>query len=569
METVRKILGLTKPYWSNVFWGILLGLCVSAVTGAIAWLVKPALDVVFVEKKYEYLKLIPFGVFALITLKGMLNYGQEYLMASSGQKLVRDTQNELHRHILYIPVGFFHREASGILISRVINDVRMLNTLFSSVIKTVVIQIPTVFILLGVAFYRRWDLTLISLILVPLIAFSTRKFGKRVKKRTLEAQRKLSFLTQRLSESITGAKLIKVFNREQYRDRMFVEENRGVYKENIKVVKLKEGAKFFVELITGLAIALVLFYGGNLVQNGVITPGDFGSIIAAIYLIFTPVKKLGESYTLLQEIRAAIERIEMVLHTRPEDKGSIKVPGIKDGITFDNVSFVYSANNISVLKNINLDIKAGDVLAIAGSSGAGKTTLVDLIPRFYSPTHGSIRIDGIDIKDIEVNSLRSLIAIVSQDIILFNDTVRENIALGNPEAGFEDIKKAAEMAYASEFIENLPDGYDTVIGERGLTLSGGQRQRIAIARAILKNPPLLILDEATSSLDTVSEALVQKALEGLMKNRTTIVIAHRLSTIRNADRIIVIENGQIVESGTHESLLANSGTYSKLCANLQ
>lgn len=569
MQIIKKIISLAAPYWSSVFWGIILGLCVSAVTGAIAWLVKPALDIVFVEKKYEYLKVIPFGVFALFTFKGLLTYGQEYLMASSGLKLVRDTQNKLHNHILYIPVGYFHQEASGILISRVINDVKMLGTLFSAVIKTIVIQFPTIFVLLGVALYRRWDLTLISLILVPLIAISTRKFGKKVKKRTLEAQRKLSYLTQRLSESITGAKLIKVFNRESYRDRKFVEENRGVFKENIRVLKLKEGSKFFVEMITGFAIALVLLYGGILVQSGIITPGDFGSIIAAIYLIFTPVKKLGEGYTLLQEIRASIERIETVLHTRPEDTGSIEVKEIKNGITYDNVSFVYSANKISVLKNINLDIKAGEVIAIAGSSGAGKTTLVDLIPRFYNPTEGSIRIDGIDLKDIEISSLRSLIGIVSQDIILFNDTVRENIALGNQKATFDDIKKAAEMAYASEFIENLPEGYDAVIGERGLTLSGGQRQRLAIARAILKNPPLLILDEATSSLDTVSESLVQKALEGLMKDRTTIVIAHRLSTIKNADRIIVVENGQIVEAGTHEFLLASSGTYSKLCANLQ
>ncbi len=568
MQILKKIIQLTKPYWTRVIFGVFLGLLVSMVTGAIAWLVKPALDIIFIEKRYEYLTLIPFGVFALFSVKGMLNFGQEYLMASSGLKLVRDTQNKLHSHILYIPVGYFHKEASGMVISRVINDVKMLSTLFSSVIKTLIIQVPTIIVLLGIALYRKWDLTLLSIMLVPLIAYSARKFGKNVKRRSLEAQRKLSSLTHRLSESITGSKLIKVFNREVYRDIKFKEENRRVYKELVNVIKLKEGTKLIIDVITGIAIGLVLWYGGNLVKNGVITSGDFASIIAAIYMVFSPVKKLGESYTLLQEIRSAIERIETVLYTQVEDTGVIEITEVKDRISFEDVSYAYSSNNIPVLKNINIDIKAGEVVALAGPSGAGKTTFADLIPRFYNPTGGGIRIDGIDIKEIEIKSLRSLIGIVSQDIILFNDTVMENIAFGNHQAKFEDIKKAAEMAYASEFIENLPDGYDTIIGERGLTLSGGQRQRLAIARAILKNPPILILDEATSSLDTISESLVQKALEGLMKDRTTIIIAHRLSTIKKADRIIVLEDGEITDIGTHEALLSKGNTYSKLCSEL-
>jgi len=282
-------------------------------------------------------------------------------------------------------------------------------------------------------------------------------------------------------------------------------------------------------------------------------------------MIFSPAKKLGESYTFLQEIKAAIERIETVLHTEPEKKGGIKINDIKDGIRFENVTFSYRPGKRPVLKSLNLHIKAGEVIAIVGPSGAGKTTFADLIPRFYSPAEGSIKIDGVDLRDIDISSLRELIGIVSQDIVLFNDTVKENIAFGNQKATFDDIKKAAALAYADEFIERLPEGYNTIIGERGLKLSGGQRQRIAIARAILKNPPLLILDEATSSLDTTSEALVQKALEQLTKNRTTIVIAHRLSTIKNADRIVVIEDGQIRDIGTHEELLSKCGTYSRLC----
>ena len=563
-----KIIEITRPYWARLFWGMVLGLLVSGVTGAIAWLAKHIVDTVLVDKKYEYFKLIALGIFALFTFKGLLQFGYAYLMKSSAMKLVRDTQNKLHNHILYIPVSYFHRESSGIVMSRVINDVRVLSSLFTEVIQTAIVQIPTVIILLGVAFYRKWDLTLITLLLFPFIALSTKKFGKGVKKRSMEVQKKLSYLTHRLSETIIGTKVIKVFNREAYREKKFTAENQGVYRENMKVVRLKEVTKLLIDVITGIAIGLILWYGGSQVKNGAMTSGDFASFLAATYMIFAPVKKLGEAYTFLQEIKSALERIETVLHTEPERTGTIEVSGIKEDIRYENISFAYASDNAPVLKNINLDIRAGEAIAIVGPSGAGKTTFADLLPRFYDPTEGSIKIDGIDIRDIELRSLRNLIGIVSQDIILFNDTVTENIAFGNKEATPDDIKKAAEMAYVTEFIDKLPDGYDTLIGERGLKLSGGQRQRIAIARAILKNPPLLILDEATSSLDTVSEALVQKAIEGLMENRTTVVIAHRLSTIRNADRIIVLEDGQISDIGTHEELISRGNTYSKLCSGL-
>ncbi|MCI4626740.1 MAG: ATP-binding cassette domain-containing protein [Candidatus Magnetoovum sp. WYHC-5] len=299
-------------------------------------------------------------------------------------------------------------------------------------------------------------------------------------------------------------------------------------------------------------------------MDGALTVGAFGSIITSIYLVFSPIKQIGESYTSLQRINAAIERIEYVLHTNIERSGTQKLDKFTNGITFVNVSFSYLASSSLVINNVSIHIETNELLAIVGPSGAGKTTFVSLIPRFYDVLSGSIKIDGVDIREYKLEDLRSLMGIVSQDIMLFNDTIKENISFGKPNADFKSIKEAAALAYADEFIDKLPDGYDTVIGERGLNLSGGQRQRIAIARAILKNPPILILDEATSSLDSVSESLVQQALEKLMKNRTTIVIAHRLSTIKNANRIVVIEDGMVKDIGKHDELITINETYMKL-----
>ena len=564
MSVVKKILELTKPYWSRIFLGIVLSLAVSGITGAIAWAVKPAVDEIVVGKRYEYFIIFPIGVFLLYSVKGFFSFGQVYLMKAAGMKLVRDIRNKLYKHILYLPMAHFHRESSGMLISRVMYDVDTLNGLISEVIKTFILEVPTMIFLLGVALYRKWDLTLLSLVLLPLLAYSTRKFGKGVKRKRKEAQRKLSFLTHRINESIHGARMIKVFNREDMMAEKFRTDNQRYYRDLLKVIRLKEFTKLVIDIVTGAGIAVALGYGLYMIKQGSLTVGGFGSILAAVYFMFSPIKKLGEAYTVLQESRASLERIDTLLNTEHEKDGSIKIEGFKNLISFKDVSFTFPGNTTPVLQDVNLDVRQGEMIAIVGRSGVGKSTLVDLIPRFHIPTTGTMTLDGTNMNDIELRSLREQIGIVSQDIILFNDTVKENIAFGKPGGSDADIIRAAEMAYADEFIQGLPEKYQTFIGERGLKLSGGQRQRIAIARAIMKNPPILILDEATSSLDSVSEAIVQKALDLLMKGRTTIVIAHRLSTIRNADRILIIEKGRIADIGKHEDLIERNATYREL-----
>ncbi len=561
MRMFRKIIALTKPYWPRILGGIVLGLLVSGITASIAWIVKPALDDVLVAKKYEYLRFVPLGIILLFTAKGLVGFGQTYLMKSAGMKLMREMRNRLFNHILTLPVGFFNRESSGVIISRIINDVEVLNGLISHVMRTFVMEIPTVVFLLGIAFYRRWDLTLMTLILLPFIGLSTRKFGKRVKRKRKDAQRRISLVTHRIGEAIQGMRIIKVFNREDVMGEKFRNENQRYYREMLRVIRLKEFTKLVIDVVTGMGVAFALWYGITLIAGGAMSPGDLASMLAAIYMAFSPIKKIGEAYTALQETIGSMERIDTMLDTAQEEKGGIRIDRFTDALRFRDVSFAYPGNSSYVLKNISLDINHGEVIAIVGQSGVGKSTLVDLIPRFRRPSDGVITIDGINLNDVEQHSLRELIGIVSQDIILFNDTVRENIAFGRRGATESDIIHAARLAYADEFIRELPGQYDSVIGERGLMLSGGQRQRIAIARAILKNPPILILDEATSSLDSVSEATVQKALEKLMRGRTTIVIAHRLSTIRNADRIVILDKGRITDSGTHEQLISRNDTY--------
>ncbi len=536
----------------------------SSLQGAIAWLVKPAMDKVLLARNYRYLALLPVGVVALIFLKSLASFIQSYCMRVASLRLVRDIRDQLYHHLIRLPLSYFERETSGRVVSRLVTDVSLIETSLGTIFQRTMIEGATVITLAGVAIWRRWDLAILSFVVLPLVGYMARRLGVSIHRRRHRAQEKIADVTHRISEAIQGLKIIKVFGQEAARQAVFAQENKRFYREMVRLTRLKEGTRVLADGLTGLGIALVLWYGGHLVVSGVITSGDFFSVLTALFMVFTPVKRLARSYTNIQEIRAAIDRVDHLLSLSEEQSGQQKIKTFQKEICFEAVSFRYPGSEDLVLEDINLTIGCGELVAIVGPSGAGKSTLVDLIPRFYDPVAGRVLLDGHDLRDLDLASLRRLIGIVSQEVILFNDTVAENIAFGRPEATLEEIIQAAKMAYAHEFIEQLPQGYQTLLGERGLNLSGGQRQRIAIARAILKNPPILILDEATSALDAVSERLVQKALEKIMIGRTTIVIAHRLSTIKGADKIVVMDHGRIIAQGNHEELYQKNTTYRHL-----
>jgi subfamily B ATP-binding cassette protein MsbA len=561
MEHYKRLIGFLKPYWWIAVIATIFSLASSGISGAMAWYVKPVVDGINISKDTHIIKTFPLLYICFFIFKGLFTFAHSFLMRIIGAKVVRDVREQLFNKLITLPMNFYIKKPSGELISRVINDSNVLQGILGYSVKDIFVEGMTFIVLLTVAFIRRWDLALIAITVLPFSFYVIDSFGKKMKKIAQRTQEQISGLIVRLTESITGIKMVKAFLREKLHREKFNEENRQYYRLTLKGARTIEYSKLLHEIIGGVGSTFILFFGLYLVVKGSMTMGELLSFFAAIGMMYTPIRRLGSANNNLQQARAAAERMFYILDQEPEIDGTRDLPPLRNEITFKNVSFVYPGTKKKVLDNINFTVKRGSLVAIVGKSGAGKTTLIDMIPRFYRPTEGKILFDGVDINEATFESLRRNIGIVSQDIILFNETVRENIALGKPDATEEEIIEAAKAAYAHDFIKEMPNGYDAVIGERGVRLSGGQKQRISVARALLKNPPILILDEATSSLDTASEAIVQKALDNLMANRTTFVIAHRLSTIRRADKILVLDKSRIVEAGTHEELIARNGIY--------
>ena len=554
---------LSKPYFNVLAVAALCGLILSGINGAIAWLIKPVMDSLFIKKSSGFLFLLPIGVIVLFLLRGSFTFLTNYLMNSIGAKIARSLRDAIYKKLLVLPLSFYHGTSSGSVISRMQNDIEALNLIVANTIKDFFVQGGTVILLAAVAIIRKWDLALLSFIVVPLIIYGIGWLSALMKRISARTRLLISEVTIILHESLQGIKIIKAFTMEKAmseRYRIALQEH---YRNVMREVRTNEASSFLAEALGGIGVAIIVFYGGHLVISGEISPGSFFSFAAAILLIYTPLKRLSKVVNNFQQTRTVFDRIREIFVIDNEVQGGIE-KDIRGRIVLNHVSFRYPGSQHFALKDIDLEIAEGKVAALVGHSGAGKSTLVDLIAGFWYPTNGNITIDGVSTRDLQLKSLRKHLGIVSQDIVLFDDTIKENIRLGLPDATDKEIIEAAQAAYAHEFIMEMPEGYETQIGERGVKLSGGQKQRITIARAILKNPPILLLDEATSSLDMDSELRIQKAMEALMAKRTTIVIAHRLSTVKRASRIIVLNRGVIVQQGTHEDLFKEGGLYKEL-----
>ena len=565
MDIYKRLIKLAKPHLPKFILAMLCMLVVGGLTSALAFLVKPVLDDIFMKKNAAMLKWIPIAVVAIYMLKGLCTYVQTILMNFIGQRVVADIRNRLYQVIQTQSMSFFTKNPTGILMSRITNDVNSMQGAVSEAVTSLLKDSFTLICLMFVIFYRDWQLALVAMVIFPVTIYPIATFGRKIRKLATRTQVTMGSLTTLLQETISGARIVKAFGREDYESSRFSRENENLLKLTLKSVTISAVSSPFMEFLGGVGIAAIIFYGGYQVIQGVSTPGTFFSFLAALILLYEPIKRLTNVNNTIQQGIAGAQRVFSIIDAVPEIRNkpeAIPLLAISKAIDIRNVTFRYE--DTPVLKQINLTVRAGEAVAFVGMSGGGKTTLVNLIPRFYDVSEGQILIDGRDIRDVTMESLRAQIGIVTQQTILFNDTVRNNIIYGDVEKTEADVIRAAKAANAHHFIMNLPDGYDTVIGEQGTKLSGGERQRISIARALLKDAPILVLDEATSSLDTEAEIEVQEALENLMKGRTTLVIAHRLSTIRNADRIVVLVNGEIVEEGTHEALLDKKGEYFRL-----
>ncbi len=569
MSRFMRLVAYVRPYWVRLGGAIVCSILVSAFTLAYAKLVQPMLDDVFINRDVTWLVLVPVLLMAVTLCKGVANYGQSYLMTYVGVRVITDIRWQLFHHLMRLPLSFHLRHPSSHMLSRVINDVNWIQYSVAGVLKDLLQQSLTFVFLLGYVFTVNWRLTLLSIVVVPLAAFPVIRFGARMRRWATRGQERTADMSLVLQETLTGIRIVKGFTSEAAEDERFRTVNQAFFRTCMKSTQVSALTAPVLEAVGVAGIAGIIWYGGAQVIAGTMSVGAFFSFLTAVFLMYNPIKRVAGANNMIQQALAAAERVFAVIDQPSEaaiDGGKRALHGIRESIEFREVSFRYPGQETLALDHISLTIGPGEVLALVGSSGAGKTTLVNLIPRFFEPSSGAILIDGTDLREIRLASLRQHIGIVSQETLLFDASIRDNIVYGHPDASDAAVMEAAGAAYADEFIKELPNGYDTMIGERGAKLSGGQRQRVAIARAILRDPPILILDEATSALDSESERKVQMALANLMKNRTTFVIAHRLSTVQHADRIAVLDRGRVVELGSHEQLIRQQGSYQRIYA---
>jgi subfamily B ATP-binding cassette protein MsbA len=567
MNILWRIVSYLRNYRLRLLGAFLCSAGVALLQAVNAWLVKPVLDDIFIGRNQELLMILPLIILGVAILKAFFSYGQSYLMGYVGQWLVADVRQQLFIHIVRLPIRFHDANTSGRLMARVISDVNEMSNAIPSVLKDIFQQGLTFVALIGVAFYQNWKMATVVLVVLPMSGYVLIRFGKRIRKLSKKGQESIGSMASVLKEAFSGIKVVKAYGQEEKEGQRFFLMNKAFRTAKVKSSQASAMSSPMLEVIGACGIAFIIWYGGGLVIAGEMKPGEFFSFLTAMFMAYGPVRKMSGANASVQRALAGAQRVFSVLDLDSElskDEGKRTLPPIKHKLKFSNVSFTYEGAKDSSLDNVNLTVPVGEVVALVGASGSGKTTLVSLVPRFYRPTQGTVTIDDMDIRSVDRSSLRRQIGIVSQETVLFDDLIRNNIAYGRPDATEEQIIEAARAAYAWEFIERLPNGLDTFVGENGLKLSGGQRQRLAIARAILRDPPILILDEATSALDSESEQLVQQALANLMKARTTLVIAHRLSTVQHADRLVVMNRGRIEEIGTHAELLKKGGLYTRL-----
>ena len=561
----RRLLRYVKPYRVRVAVSMVASLGVAAANGATAKLVEPFINRIVIAGDPSLVRYVPMAVIALAVLLGASRYVQEYFIRTAGQLVMQSIRNELYEHSIRLSMRFYARNPAGTLMSRVLNDVGVMQSSVADVLVGILREGATFIGLVAVAFYTDWKLAAMAFVVLPVAGGPAAWIGRRIKGYSKRGQWAMGSLTTVLEQTYSGIKVIKAFGTESQEIEKFRGENWAFYKFIRKVIKYGASSSPMVEILSSFGVAAVLWYGILRVMSGQMSQGALFSVMTAIVMMYTPIKRLTRVNNVVQQSLGAAERVFEILEEAPDivdAPDAVSLPRVRGEVRFDSVTFAYDEE--PVLRDFSISAAPGEVIALVGPSGAGKSTVMSLLTRFYDPQAGAILIDDVDIRGVTLESLKRNIALVDQETFLFNDTLGNNIRYGCPEATREDVETAARQAYADEFIAQLPEGYETPIGDRGVRLSGGQRQRICIARAILRDAPILILDEATSALDTESEAMVQKALANLMQNRTTFVIAHRLSTIMHASKIAVLEAGRLCEVGTHDELLRREGVYRKL-----